>query len=175
MYLYSMERYFFDSRRSPYGFDLRDAGDQRVASLNEIGWLRRDAEGSIGTEPFRLVREGFWGRSYRVLRSDVQVATISFSSFGRITIQLHNAQGAPSQLFFTRKSFWEHRYVIRLGKGLDLLEFRSTFNWRKLAHDHSATVVGPGLSPEQLRLVLVLGGYCMRLVGRRRAAVAAAT
>jgi hypothetical protein len=169
----AMGSYTITSTCRPRGFEVRSSDGNQLAQLLQPKLFSQDMEGTVAGTSVRLVSEGFWRMHYRIEVDGVPVGKIRTGGWGVFKITLQRTTQAPIELEFTHAGPWWKRYHLRVDKNLPLVELDPRFRWATFSQDYVVTLIGQGIAPEQLPLLLALCGFCARLKRARSHAASA--
>lgn len=157
-----MSAYAIITSGKPRGFTVTDAAGQVLATMRQPKYFSHGTEGSAGSLKLRIAPEGMWGMRFGVFLDGTRLGTIKTTAWSQLQWTLTLPDKPMVELQFVSAP-WRHRYYLRLAKDLPLLELRPKFRWATLGTDYVVQVIGAGIAPEQMPLILALAGFSARL------------
>lgn len=159
---FNMATYRIATTRRPRGFVVTDAAGVPLCSMVQRGYFSRSMEGTVGNSTLRIAAEGMWRMRYGVFLDGVHVGGINTSAWGQLVWSLHFPDKPMVELQFV-SALWRHCYILRLSKEFPLLEVHPLFKWSTFNMHYRVQVVGAGMAPEQMPLLLALVGFSAAL------------
>jgi hypothetical protein len=156
-----MSAYSITTTRKPRGFTVADAAGTVLASLVQPSYFSQDMVGTVGSSTLRIAGEGFWRMRQGVFLAGARIGGIRTTAWGHLQWTLALPDKPVVVLQFASAA-WRYRYYVRLAKDLPLLELRPKSKWA-MYPTFEVEVVGAGIAPEQMPLMLALAGYSARL------------
>ena len=157
-----MSAYTITSSRKPRGLTVTDTAGQVLATIQQPRYFSHDMEGNAGEQALRIAKEGFWRMSYSVFLEGTQIGRIKTTAWSQLQWLLTFRGKPPVDLQFVSAA-WKHRYYLRLAKDLPLLEVAPRFRWSSFTTAYAVNVVGSGIAPEQMPVMLALAGFSAQL------------
>ena len=149
-------------------FELR-AGDEVVATLRFQRGTLADAEAANVRWTFK--REGFWHRRVmiRLLGSDADSGAVQLSWRGGGTLALSDGR----TIRLAAANVWRSEWIWAENQDAPLVRFKSRQGFMKL--EGQVDVLGRGVKPDELALLVILGWYLIVLNAEDSAAASAST
>lgn len=109
-----------------------DDNNAEIGSLIYEGWLSQKAKASLEKEEIIFQPEGFWGTSIQVEYQRKNIAQISMSWLGNLTIKTKD--GIEYTVKYT--GFWKAKLILYDARKQPIVSFIPSFKWSKWAYEY---------------------------------------